>query len=166
LCKIIQYNTARLDGHSCDGNKYLRPTSLRLILCPLHSLVSLSFSLESLGWLVGQSIGWSLVGGWLIGCWLVVGWLVSWLVGHKWGKMVRKYHLSTRVSIMLQESLCQDYEGVLFYPSIRPSSPLSIHQSIHPSIHPSNGLKFVYFGRFTIVSCFTKCKRFKFLLVN
>ena len=44
------------------------------------SFISLSFSRESLGWLVGQSIGWSLVGGWLIGCWLV-GWLVSWLVG-------------------------------------------------------------------------------------
>ena len=90
MCKIIQYNTARLDGHSCDGNQYLRPTSLRLVLCPFHSLVSLSFSRESLGWLVGQSIGWSLVGGWLIGCWLV-GWLVGWLVdevknGAKWLK--------------------------------------------------------------------------------
>ena len=84
----MQYNTACLDGHSCDGNQYLRPTSLRLVLCPFHSLVSLSFSRESLGWLVGQSIGW-LVVGWLVVGWLLVGWLVGWLVdevknGAKW----------------------------------------------------------------------------------
>ena len=61
----------------------------------------------------------------------LVGWLVDWLVGWlvdevkngaKW--------LKNTISVV-----SQDYEGVLFYPSVRPSSPLSIHQSIHPSVH-------------------------------